>query len=337
MYAMATRIEACRRPRTVTRPNLLAGNSSSRPIPTVNESTTPIGDRKPRIKVIGILTCFNRKKLTLACLDLLAASATRAEVDLELILVDDASTDGTATAVRTRFPWVEVVEGSGALFWNRGMHEGFSRALQRQANYYLWINDDTHLLPDALPRLILQSTELARSEGKPVIVVGAIADGVGGSITYGGHVARSRLRRFNYRYVWSETKPVPCDVMNGNCVLIPSEVAQRVGNLDPVFEHAMGDTDYGLRAKREGIGLFVAPGIVGHCSRNPLGGTYFDASLPLGARWKLMHGRKGLPIRSWLRFTKRHGGYLWPLYFTWPYARLLFSGVRGLVRNRPGT
>jgi GT2 family glycosyltransferase len=292
---------------------------------------------RPQVKLIAVLTCFNRKSLTLRCLDALATSARMAEVDLNVILVDDASTDGTADAVRTSFPSVEIVEGSGTLFWNRGMHEGYARALQRPVDHYLWINDDTHLVPGALASMLHQSTELARLEGKPVIVVGATAERAGGMISYGGRVAQSRMRPFNYRLVWNERRPVPCEAMEGNCVLIPYEVAQRVGNLDPVFEHAMGDTDYGLRALKEGFRIFVATGVVGYCSINPTRGTYSDASLPLRTRWRLIRSRKGLPLRSWLHFSRRHGGFLWPLHFAWPYAKLLLSGVRGLMRRTPAS
>lgn len=302
-------------------------------IVAMSERKASIDGSRSRVKVIAVLTCFNRKHLTLDCLAALAVSARRAEIDLEVILVDDASTDGTAAAVTAQFPWVEIVEGSGDLFWSRGMHIGFARALQRPADHYLWINDDTRLMPGALLSLLRQSLELTRSEGRPVIVVGATAERAGGKISYGGRVARSRLRPFNYQLVWSDKDPVPCEAMEGNCVLIPYEVAHRVGNLDPVFEHAMGDTDYGLRAMKEGFRLFVASGVVGHCSTNPAGGTYFDTSLPVGARWKLIRGRKGLPVRSWLHFSKRHGGFLWPVHFAWPYVKVFLSGVRGLVRR----
>lgn len=285
-------------------------------------------------KIVGVLTCFNRKPMTLSCLRAVEASAHHAGVSLDLILVDDASTDGTAVAVRSAFPWVEVVEGSGTLFWNRGMHKGFELAMKRGADHFLWINDDTELLIDALERLLQQSSDLARAEGKPVVVVGATAERGADRISYGGRVAPSRLKPFNYQLVWSATEPLPCEAMEGNCVLIPREVAMQVGNLDPVFEHAMGDTDYGLRARRKGFKLFVSAGIVGHCSSNPASGTYFDSSLPIRARWRLMLGRKGLPVRSWLHFSKRHGGSLWPLYFSWPYAKLALSSVASLASRR---
>lgn len=279
--------------------------------------------------VIAVLTSFNRKDMTLRCLDALAASAQQAGVQLSAILVDDRSTDGTAAAVRERFPWVEVIEGTGTLFWNRGMRMGFDLALRRHADYYLWINDDTHLVPGALASLLVQSRALCTRESRPVIVVGATAERDSGTISYGGRVAPSRIKRFNYKLVWSPTDPVPCEAMEGNCVLIPRQVANDVGNLDPVFEHAMGDTDYGLRAQKAGYKLFVAAGVAGYCSPNALGGTYFDTSLPLRQRWKLMMSRKGLPVRSWLHFSRRHGGWMWPLYFAWPYVRVLASGLFG--------
>ena len=287
-----------------------------------------------RTKIVSVLTCFNRKALTISCLGALEAAARCAQVDLETIVVDDASTDGTAAAIRTHYPWVEVIDGSGALFWNRGMYVGFGVALQRPADYYLWLNDDTELVPDALHSLLQQSEQLRKEQGTPVIVVGATAERSSGRITYGGRVRRSRLRRFNFELVWDEKRPVPCEAIEGNCVLIPREVAQHVGNLDPTFEHAMGDTDYGLRALRAGFRSFVAAGIVGYCSDNSTAGTYHDDSLSLRKRWQLLLSRKGLPMRSWLHFTRRHGGLLWPLYFSWPYVRLISSAVRNLRPRR---
>jgi GT2 family glycosyltransferase len=255
----------------------------------------------------------------------LQAAAERASVALRAIVVDDASTDGTADALRGAFPWVEVVSGSGALYWNRGMHAGFERALRATADHYLWLNDDTLLQADALQRLLEQAERVRRADGRPAIVVGATAD-AGGRVSYGGSVAHSRLKRFSYHPVWHEREPQRCDAMNGNCVLIPRAIALQVGNLDPVYEHAMGDTDYALRARRAGYAVYVAAGIVGRCSNNPAKGTFNDRSLPLTTRWRLMMGRKGLPVRSWWHFTRRHGGLLWPLYFTWPYAKLALTG-----------
>src|SRR5437879_10926345 len=61
---------------------------------------------------------------------------------------------------------------------------------------------------------------------------------------------------------------IDCDTMNGNCVLIQRSVVPRLGNLDHHFTHSMPDLDYGLRAKRAGCSVSVAPGYVGDCVTN---------------------------------------------------------------------
>lgn len=279
------------------------------------------------VSLIAVMTSFNRRAATLACLARYELAARQAGVEPNAVLMDDGSTDGTAAAVRAQYPWVEVVVGDGSLFWNRGMHHAQARAMKRNADHLLWLNDDTELLPDSIARLLETECALRTEHGKPVVVVGSTTDRETGRLTYGGHIAPKRWKPFSYQRVWHETEAVECHAMNGNVVLIPMRIAQVVGNLDPVFEHAMGDTDYALRTRAMGYQLFVAPGLVGHCSNNSASGTYQDASLPLHARWKKMISRKGLPTRSWRHFTRRHGGLVWPIYFVWPYFKLVASEI----------
>lgn len=286
---------------------------------------------KPRLAVI--LTCFNRKQKTLDCLKVLATNVGLERVQVSAVLVDDGSTDGTAEAVRASFPWVQVVASNGNLFWCRGMHKAFEVALQGNHNYYLWLNDDTILRPDAVSRLLKCESNLRREHGKPVIVVGSTVDPETGEITYGGELQASKLRRTRFLRIVPSSVPQRCDSMTGNIVLIPREIAQVVGNVDPVFEHAMGDTDYALRARQLGFSVWVGPGVFGACSGNPNTGTYMDAGLPLTHRWKQMMSRKGLPWRSWLVLTRRHMGPLWPLYFCWPYVSLVVGRYQRHTRD----
>lgn len=71
--------------------------------------------------------------------------------------------------------------------------------------------------------------------------------------------------------------------------------------------------------------------IVGNSSNNSNVGTYLDERLPFGNRWKKMLSRKGLPVKSWLQLTRRHGGFIWPLYFSWPYIRLVCQSAFSLI------
>jgi GT2 family glycosyltransferase len=287
-------------------------------------------------RVAIIMTSHNRREKTIACLQALSASQCVGHVELNAVLADDGSTDGTAEAVGQAYPWVRVVYGDGSLFWCRGMHRAFEAALQQGFDYYLWLNDDTMLYADALSRLLDCAVTQRALAGKPVIVVGSTVDEDTGKPTYGGERRTSPWRRTSFELVQPGDRAQPCDSMDGNIVLIPAETARLAGNLDPVFEHAMGDTDYGLRALKLGVGIWVAPGVHGTCGHNSASNTFMDPVLPLSKRWRLMLGRKGLPWRSWWMFTRRHTGVFWPVFFLWPYARVVLNGVTNSIRISTG-
>jgi len=276
------------------------------------------------MRIATLITCHNRKKKTLACLDALFKNVLPVDCSLEVILVDDGSTDGTEHAVRECFTQVNIIKGDGNLFWNRGMHKAFARALEIGFDGYLWLNDDTALYPTALEHLIDTWREQTLATGIEAIYVGSTQNPQTGQLTYGGVIRHSFLKPFRFSLVQPGEVPLECHTMNGNCVFVPQQIAVRLGNLEPHFAHAMGDTDYGLRAGQAGIKVLVVPGFVGVCDKNPATGSFNDRSLPAHERWKKMMQPKGLPPASWLVFTRRHGGFLWPLYWVAPYLKVWF-------------
>ncbi len=274
----------------------------------------------PALRVTALLASHNRREQTLRCLAALRASAEHAGVALNAVLVDDGSRDGTAAAVRAESAWVTVIEADGSLYWCRSMHRAFSAVSLQQVDHLLWLNDDTLLRPEALSTL-LRCMPPAESAA-PCIVAGSCSDSATQRLSYGGRVRVSRWRRTRWQLVMPSAEAQRIHTFDGNVVLINRAAAQRVGNLDAGFEHAMGDFDYGLRAQRLGVPLWLAPGVLAHCSPNPRRGGFNDSRLPLRQRWQQLLAPKGLPWRSWLLFTRRHAGPAWWLYFAWPYVRV---------------
>ena len=265
-----------------------------------------------------LMASFNRRAQTMRCLQALFASSGLGELRLHVILVDDGSSDGTAQAVTQAYPEVQLLRADGTLYWCRAMHLAFAQALKIGFDHYLWLNDDTLVQPDALQRL------LACDQGTaPVIVAGSAVDAQTGQPSYGGHRRISRWRLTSWRLVPAGPQAQSIDIFDGNLVLINAAAAARVGNLDPAFEHAMGDTDYALRALRLGIAVRLAPGVLATCTANRWQGSFLDPALPRRERWRLMQDRKGLPWRSWLHFVRRHTGPWWPGYFVWPYLKVM--------------
>jgi len=290
-----------------------------------------------RDRLAALLTCHNRKLLTLACLQALFTQELKREITIDVYLVDDGSTDSTAEAVAQSYPQVKILKGDGSLFWNGGTRLAFAQAIKDDYDYYLWLNNDTLLYPNALSHL-LETFDQLRDQGEHrPLVAGSTCDPQTQALTYGGVMRRSRWRPLKFDLLEPGESAQRCDTINGNCVLIPREVVQVVGNLEPAFTHYAGDWDYGLRAQRQGCTVWVAPGYVGTCSQNYKPGSEADSSVAFGEGIKKIGQPKGLPVKEqvlhpfweWKVFAQRHGGLLWPLYWLIPYRRLWRISLSG--------
>ena len=290
-----------------------------------------------------LMTCYNRKLKTLATLESLFNQTVTSKIALTVYLVDDGSTDSTTESVQQKYPQVKIFAGDVNLFWNGGMRVAFSEAMKDEPDYYLWLNDDTVLDPEALNSLLETSHQLIEKGETKAIVAGSTYDPDTGDFTYGGIVKITPLLPFKFRFLEPTTAAQSCDSMNGNCVLIPSSVVQVVGNLDPAFIHYLSDWEYGLRARQKGCTVWIAPGYQGACSPNPQSTKIDAANMSEGLQ--KMSQPKGLafkdatlqPWEEWKVFAQRHGGLFWPIYWLLPYRRLVWLSVLsklGLTKNK---
>jgi GT2 family glycosyltransferase len=210
--------------------------------------------------VAVLMTCHNRKPQTLSCLqNLFGQQGLNQLFTLQVYLVDDGSTDGTGQDVAARFPAVKIIQGSGELYWNRGMHTAWKAAATDQPDFYLWLNDDTELYADALVKMLAAG----KATNYESIICGSIESPTKkGELTYGGGSMVNKKFVLNY----PDGEARKCDIINGNCVLIAHSIFVKVGNLDWRFVHAIGDHDYGLRAMRVGISSLSTGSFVAKCA-----------------------------------------------------------------------
>ncbi|MDD2799754.1 MAG: glycosyltransferase family 2 protein [Bacteroidales bacterium] len=209
-----------------------------------------------------LLTCHNRQDKTLSCLQNLYRQHGLGNIfQLSTFLVDDASTDGTADAVKLLFPQVNIIDGDGTLYWNRGMYKAWEAASKQTFDAYIWLNDDTNLYDDAIETLI-NAMEETRSQA---IICGTIESPTQpGEVSYGGSTYANQIFKMNQ----PSGALAKCDTINGNCVLVPHAVFTVVGNLDWTFRHAIGDHDYSLRAQKAGFESYTTGSFIGTCPRN---------------------------------------------------------------------
>jgi GT2 family glycosyltransferase len=282
----------------------------------------------PGIRIAALMTCHNRIAGTIQSVRALKAQILPG-ISLDLFLVDDGSSDGTAQAVINVFPQATILTGDGNLFWCGGMRWAFEQAMKKTYDFYLWLNDDTNLDRDALARMLGAHRGATARLYDAAIIVGSTRDPETGLFSYGGW---SQYRKKTGLISWKKTPPnmdapISCDTINGNCVLISRAVVERVGNLDPAFRQSMGDLDYGLRAIKSGCQIQIAPGYYGTCADNDNSGLWADERLPLYSRWQKLLGPRGLPVKAWGVFTYRHKGHLWFLSWLAPYILFWFKAL----------
>ena len=267
------------------------------------------------------MTCHNRCDITLSCLQTLYQQ----KAIFDVYLVDDGSSDGTAEAIKQEYPEVKILKGNGQLFWGGGMRLAFATAMEHKYEYYLWLNDDTFLNPDAISKLLETHQFLSKQGYAKSIVIGSVTDPVTGELTYGGRIPSKRLFSFKFDSIEPGKEPQECSTMHGNCVLIPDSVAEIVGNLDPAFIHAMGDLDYGLRARQLGCSVWIAPGYAGTCSKNSAVNSWADANLSSFKRLQKAIQPKAFPIKARATYTRRHNGVFWIFHWLLPYIRAVIG------------
>ena len=284
----------------------------------------------PLKDIAVLITCFNRRETTLQCLRRLREQVVPSGYSIRVVLTDDGSSDGTGDAVRREFPAATVLHGDGHQYWVGGTLMAWDAA--RPADFYRWLNDDVTLRPGAIQSLI----EVHEASANPAaIAVGATCDPDRGKTCTGG---MHRTNWYNVRVMEPTDAVQMCDSINGNIVLVPRAAEERIGVLDSTYTHFFADGDYGLRARKNGLPVLLAPGHLGECRLNPLANSSFDATLSAAQRWKKMFGPKGYrPPKQWWTFVRAHAPRPKVLFWAMPYAlfavETLLGGKVRLRRN----
>jgi GT2 family glycosyltransferase len=267
--------------------------------------------------IVAILTCHNRRELTLRALRCWFAQAAP-QVRLHAVLVDDGSTDGTAAAVRREFPDVTVLSADGSLFWATGMAMAERHARQLDPDALVWLNDDVILADDCLSEL----RRVSATRHPAAVVAGALADPGTSEFSYGGF-APSRWHPLRGHAVAPAGHPLDLTAAHGNLLYVP-RAALELAMIDGKFQHSYADFDYTMRLTGLGHPVVLTAHPVGWCAIGTTSRGSPDPTLPLRHRLKLLNSPLGTPLRSHARYLRRHAGILWPALTVAPYLKEFF-------------
>ena len=232
----------------------------------------------PEISVV--IVTWNGKHHLEGCLK---ATATQVDVDPEIVLVDNGSSDGTVDFVRSRFPSVRIV----ALGENRGFAGGNNAGARAARGEFLaFLNNDT--VPDSMwlrtlrdgidaaSRFLLTTSRIVYMHDSSVI--DSAGDGV---FRAGGAFKRHHGARADAASASGEVFGV-C----GAACLVSRRVFEELGGFDEDFFASHEDIDLSYRARLRGYRCrYVADAIVRH---------HGSATLGRGSVSAVFHGQRNL-------------------------------------------
>jgi len=216
---------------------------------------------------VSIISNDNRE-LVLSCLD--SIFKTAAGMDIEVIVIENHSADGSAQAIRGRFPSLRLIENEK----KEGFSANHNKALKVAAGeYVLILNDDTVLHEGALAAMLkfmranpgagAVGGMLLNPDGSPQYtgkdrptVAAALMISLGLHRLFPGNPVTSRyfLRKGGY----GEVEEV--ESLNGAAMMIRREAFIKVGPFDEKFFLFCEDVDYSIRLKEAGYRLYFLPG-----------------------------------------------------------------------------
>ncbi len=210
-----------------------------------------------------LIVSWNTRALLETCLASVLASEDAA--DLEIIVVDNASTDGSPAAVAAHFPAVRLIANAD----NRGFAAATNQGLASTSSpLVLLLNSDTEVAPDAIGAL---REALARDPG--LGAVGARLVGPDGAPQASCsraptawreavHVLRLERVARGLHYppaMWRGQRPADVEVIQGACLMVRREVVDAVGGLDEGYFMYSEETEWCERIRNAGWRLAWVP------------------------------------------------------------------------------
>ncbi len=235
-----------------------------------------------------VIVNWNTRDYLRRCLETVAAS--RGIERYHAVVVDNASTDGSAEMVQQLFPQVDVIENEANIGYPRANNVGLRHlgyrapgdVAESAPRYALLLNPDTELPPDALsqmvsfmdlrpdigvagPKLVLDDGSLDKAcrRGFPTPLV---------SFYHYAGLARlfprnRRFGRYNMTFADEDTE-LEVDSVVGAYMQVRKEAIGRVGLLDEAFFMYGEDIDWAFRIKAAGYKVWYHPAVtVRHVKR----------------------------------------------------------------------
>jgi len=233
-----------------------------------------------------IIVSYNSQPWLAECLSSLAAQSYPA---VEIILVDNHSSDNTAAWTRTNHPDIRLIQLDQTVSLSQAINTGIQAA---QGDYFLLLNADVRLDPDALSILV----QTARSEQDVAAVAAKLIlswtpgflNGIGnlvGAFGFGADIGLGHLDLGQFDQLTH--LPSACFA----AALLSRQAWEDIGPLDPGFPLYYEDSEWCYRARLLGYSILAAPKAIVYHAFGSRTSTSQDSSISPNRLQRVVYGR----------------------------------------------
>jgi GT2 family glycosyltransferase len=215
-----------------------------------------------------IIVNFNGGAYIRRCLESLERNFTG--VEHEVCVVDNASSDGSADEVATRFPHVTVVRNSENGGFSHGINAGLAHT---RGDIVMWLNPDTEVLDAGIGNLLgvfeddeavgIVGPQIVSNDGK--VQLSCRSWPTYRTALFNRYSLLTRLfpdnphSREYLKSDWAHTSTREVDWVSGCCFLHRRQAADEIGGLDETFFMYCEDVDFCRRARSAGWTTVYSP------------------------------------------------------------------------------
>jgi N-acetylglucosaminyl-diphospho-decaprenol L-rhamnosyltransferase len=216
-----------------------------------------------------IIVSWNVRPLLRRCLSSVMEGCARDALACEIIVVDNASTDGSPGMVREHFPSVQLIASDSNLGFTKGNNVGVAESRGR---YILLLNPDAEVTKDALgtmvsymdahgdvgalgPKVLFPDGRTQSSRRRFPTMLTAFLE----STILQQWFSHNRVLSHYYMLDRNEDEEQDVDWVIGACLLIRRQAWEQVGPLDEGFFMYSEELDWCQRAKRAGWRVAYLP------------------------------------------------------------------------------
>lgn len=207
-------------------------------------------------KVFVIIVTYKGRQWYDRCFSSLRASA----IPLQVIVVDNASNDGSVDYIKSNYPEILLIESPKNLGFGQANNEGIRYALNHNCDYVFLLNQDAWIEPDSIKTLVeIHNNNSIFGILSPLHLCPDKSHIEKGFLTYLDDF-RTTDRQLIEDLVFSRVKDVyETKYVNAAAWLIPKDTLLTVGGFDPIFFHYGEDDNYMTRVLFHGYKIGICP------------------------------------------------------------------------------